>query len=130
MDATQPNDPQPRVSTMCIRRRQRCRRDGRCRMRSFDGSGVDRSDEPIAAFRQCLNQPRLIRGVAEGFADAINRLVQPSIEVDEGVRRPQALLKGFARDQLPGLVEQHRQDLKGLLRKMNLCSAASELARP
>jgi hypothetical protein len=49
-------------------------------------------------------------------------------EIHEGVRGPQPLLKVFASDDLAGVLEQHRQDLEGLLLQPDLQAALAQFA--
>jgi hypothetical protein len=49
-------------------------------------------------------------------------------EIHEGVRGPQPLLKVFPPDDLAGVLEQHCQDLEGLLLKPDLQAALTQFA--
>jgi hypothetical protein len=49
-------------------------------------------------------------------------------EIHEGICGPQPLLKVFAPDDLAGVLEQHRQDLEGLLLKPDLQAALAQFA--
>src|SRR5262245_49480306 len=59
----------------------------------------------------------------------IDRLVQATIEVDEGVGSPQAACQFLACDELARLLQQRQQDVEGLIAKRSSTAAPSELAR-
>ena len=42
------------------------------------------------------------------------------IEINKGIRRPKFIAKLLARDHLPGMLQQHRQNLQGLFLKLDL----------
>ena len=50
------------------------------------------------------------------------------VEIHEGICGPQPLLKVFAPNDLAGVLEQHRQDLEGLLLKPDLQAALAQFA--
>ena len=50
------------------------------------------------------------------------------IEIAEGVRWPESVAKFFSCDHLAGMLEQHAQDLKGLVLKLQLDSILTQLA--
>ena len=50
------------------------------------------------------------------------------VEIDERVRGPELLLKFLAADDLAGVLEQHRQDLEGLLLKPDSQAALAQFA--
>jgi hypothetical protein len=57
------------------------------------------------------------RRIAERETKAIGRGIQPALEIDEYLRRPQPPAQLFARDHLAGAFRQRAQDLKRLALK-------------
>jgi hypothetical protein len=55
--------------------------------------------------------------------------VEPVVEIDEGLGRPQPLPDFFPRDELTRMLQEHVKSLEGLARKTHVCPIASELAR-
>jgi hypothetical protein len=76
-------------------------------------------DEAIAAPRDGLDESGCIGRVTEGVAQSLDRGVQPVFEIDECVGRPEAIAQLFPCDRLSPAFEQHCQDAKGLLAKIN-----------
>src|ERR1700681_108998 len=79
--------------------------------------GVDRGDvgeEPVTATGNGLDEARILRRVAQRFTNLVDRLVQAVIEVDDRLA-PNFLAQLVPGYQLPGVSQQHRQDLKRLL---------------
>src|SRR4029078_2930563 len=75
-----------------------------------------------------LDEAGTLGGVPERITDLVDRLVEPMAKIHEGVCGPQPLLKVFAPDDLAGVLEQHRQDLEGLLLKPDLQAALAQFA--
>ena len=100
----------------------------RCRRRLPARS--ERRDEPIAAARQRLDEPRVVRIVAERGAQALHRRVQAVLEVDEGAVRPQPLAQLLARDDVAGALEHQPEDLERLLLQADAGRARPQLAQP
>ncbi len=88
--------------------------DGRPDGRRGASGGRHRRDEAVAAALQRLDEARVVRLVAERGPQAVDGAVQPVVEVDERVVRPQPLAQRLARDGLPGLGQQGVQDAQGL----------------
>ena len=120
------------------------RRARRLDLRRVDGSGpapaseaarrrrrndVDGTDPPIAPPRHRLDEPRVLRGVAERLAEPVHRAVEAVIEVDEGVRRPEAGAQVVAADELALPLEQQPQDLDRTAAQPDPQASASQLAR-
>lgn len=80
------------------------------RLRDLDGS-----NEAVSSAGQCLDVAGIARGFAERFPQLLNRRVDAVIELDHGIVRPQLQPDFLAQDHLTGMVEQHHQDLEGLL---------------
>ena len=83
-----------------------------CRRRGTRGrriGQVGRGDETIAPSRDRLHKTRRLGRVTERVAQPSDRRVQPVLEIDEGVLRPETLAELLASDELARLLEQHRQ---------------------
>jgi hypothetical protein len=87
------------------------------------------SDKSISAFGQRLDEARGVGRVSQGVPQAIDGLVEPSIEVDEGVSRPQLLLQLVTCDDLARLGEEQREDRKRLLAEPKLQALLPQFAR-
>ena len=74
---------------------------------------LHRCNEPVPTLRKRFDETRTIGGVPEGFAKAVHRLVQPAVEVDKGVRRPDVPLQFLACDDLARAFEQEVNTWKG-----------------
>jgi len=55
----------------------------------------------IAPPGTCLNKSGRIRGIIQGFAQTIYRVIQPVVEVNERIARPESLMKFFSCGHLP-----------------------------
>jgi hypothetical protein len=77
------------------------------------------SNESITTLRQRLDEPGIVSVVIQDFAQAVDRFVEPAIEVDHDIRGPKALLEFFACQDLARALEQRHQGLKGLLLKFD-----------
>jgi hypothetical protein len=84
--------------------------------------------EAIAPTRDGLNKPGALRRIAKCLPDFVDGLVEPVIEVYEGIRGPEPLLQILAHYDLAGVLDQHGQDLKRLLLNSDLQSMLSEFA--
>src|SRR4051794_9270324 len=78
------------------------------------GPGLQGRDEAVSLAGYRLDVARTGSGIAQRFANLVNRRVQAVIKVHEGVGRPELLLQLFASHDLSGALEQQREDLKGL----------------
>ncbi|HEY8549672.1 MAG TPA: hypothetical protein VIL35_06945 [Vicinamibacterales bacterium] len=86
------------------------------------------SHETVPAARQGLDEARGLGGVAERVAQPPDRGVQTMLEIDERVVRPETFPERFARHQLAGLFEQHREQLQGLLLEVEPRARLPQLA--
>ena len=62
---------------------------------------------------------REVRGVPQDFSQPHYRIVNPMIEVDEGIAMPESIPQFLPSDNLPGFLEKHGENLKGLLGKLD-----------
>jgi hypothetical protein len=90
---------------------------------------IDGGFEPVAATWQSLDIERSLGGIAQGFPQAIDGIVDAMIEVDEGVRRPNSPLQLVALDYLSGLLQENLKDLKRLFLKPDLGSVSAQFSR-
>ncbi len=110
------------------------RRPGGRRLRIGAGSDAfDGGQEAIAAAGQSLNKSGAAGGVAEGFADAIDRRVDAVLVVDEGSVGPELARDLFAREQLAGELQiplqKHEQHLERLRVQFDAQSLPAQFAR-
>ena len=63
------------------------------------------------------------------FARLVDRCVQAGVEIDESVRRPQALAKLVAGDDLSGIFDEDGQHLEWALLELHHHTLPSQLAR-
>ena len=78
---------------------------------------------------QRLHEPRMLGVVAERGAQALDRRVQPVLEVDERAVRPQPLPELVAGQHLAGPLEQHGQQLERLVLQAEAHAVLAQLAR-
>lgn len=76
-------------------------------MESFcqNGCSLHRISRP--GVRNRLDITRVFGAVAEGFAEALHRVVDALIEFDESVGRPEASLKFFSGDEVARFFEEN-----------------------
>src|SRR5215831_4821386 len=73
-------------------------------------TGLNRSDEPVAESRECLDVPRVVSRIAQGRAQLLDGAVEPVLEVDEGVLRPQPSFELRSRHDVPRALEQDQEN--------------------
>src|SRR6516162_8573945 len=67
--------------------------------------------------RNGLHVPWCVRGIIQHLPNPGDCVIQPVIEINEGIGRPQLGMQFFTGDHLAGTFDQYGQDLKGLSRK-------------
>jgi hypothetical protein len=85
------------------------------------------SNETITALGKGFDEARLIRFVVQGLAQFLDGRIQAMVEIHEGVFGPKPLAKLFSRHYLAGLLQQHGQNLKGLVLKLDLVAVLVKL---
>ena len=85
-------------------------------------------DKTVAAARKRFDEARILVRITQGAAERLDRCVYAVLEINEGVRRPQASLQFFACEQLAGLFQQEGENLEGPARQTNLSTVLAELA--
>lgn len=78
---------------------------------------------------QRFDELRGIRRIAHRYPQPLHRAVQAVLEIDEGVRSPQALAQFLAGDHLARFFEESGKDLKRLLRQLGFDAVAVEFGR-
>src|SRR5713101_9864120 len=113
------------ITNFCLVMRQKgeFRAANSGRIRNFD-----LRKEAVAATRNGFHKAGTLGGVAEGLADFADRFVEPVVEIHESVRGPEFFLKFLASYDLAGMLQQHRQDLKGLFLKANSQAVLAQFA--
>lgn len=107
---------QPCLPNASLRRRLR-----RCgdRLISQGGSCIPLVDhgrnKPVPAFRHRLDETGPVGCVVERGAQFFYGCIQPVVEFDKRICRPQPLAQFFARHDLPGAFQQHGENAEGLL---------------
>jgi hypothetical protein len=90
---------------------------------------VDLRDESVPAAVQRLNEPRIIRIVAERRAEPFDGGVEAVLEIDKRARRPQAIPQLFARDDFPRAIEHDGEDLERLILQPDADASLPQLTR-
>ena len=101
----------------------------RCCGLFHDGRTGHWSDEPVAAARQRLNEPRHIGRIPERIAQPAHRGIQPVFEIDECLRRPQSLPQLLPGDEFAGTIQQRLENLKRLLGQIDADAGLPQFAR-
>ncbi len=104
--------------------------DSRCRHRGVALGGRalgDGCDKAVAVFGERLDEPWMLRRVAEGFAQPRDGGIQVVLEVYENVCRPEPVPQLLSRDDLAGLFEEVGQNLEGFFAEADLYSSPVEL---
>jgi hypothetical protein len=91
---------------------------------------VDGPDEAISPSRECLDEPRRVRRVAERVAQAVDDGVQAMVEIPGRAGRREPLSEFVARDEVARPLQQQRQDLEGLFLKIDPDARLPQLAGP
>ena len=73
------------------------------------------SDKPVTASRQRLNEPRRIGRVTQGIAESQDCVVEAHVKVHKSIRRPKLVAKLIPGNDFAGVLQQHGENLKGLL---------------
>ena len=73
------------------------------------------SDEAVSAATSGGDEARILRVVRQGLAQLVDGSVQAGVEVDEGVRRPEALAKLVARNHFSGPLQEDGEHGEGAL---------------
>jgi hypothetical protein len=87
------------------------------------------SYESVAAFGQGLDEARRFGGIAQGFPQPLDGVVEAVVEIHEGIGGPDAPLQLLARDRLTGMFQKDLQNLEGLLLQLDLHTVLAEFAR-
>jgi hypothetical protein len=85
-------------------------------------------NESIPPLRQSLDEPGIVGVVIQGFAQAVDRFVEPTVEIDDDIGGPKPLLEFFARQDLAWPLDQRHQGLIGLLLQFDPHAVLAQLA--
>src|SRR5580700_5596439 len=85
-------------------------------------------EEAVAATRNSFYKAGTFGGVAKGLTDFVDSFIEPVVEIDKGVLRPEFFLKFLASYDLAGALNQHRQELEGLFLKANPQAVLAQFA--
>jgi hypothetical protein len=86
-------------------------------------------NESIPAARHGLDEPRILGRIAQRVAQLLDGAVQPGIEIDERIGRPESPSHLVARDGFAGAFDQQQQNLQGLLGELDPQTLLAELTR-
>jgi hypothetical protein len=89
---------------------------------------VDWPDEPVTSPWQGFHKARIVGRIAQRLPNFVDRLIQASVEVHEGISRPNRLLQILPRHHLARMPQQHRQDLKRLFLQLDLQPVLAQFA--
>lgn len=95
---------------------------------SFGCDEFDGGDEAVAAAGEGLDEARVAGGVAEDLADAVDGGVDAVVEVDEGAIGPEGAGDLVAGEDLAGVLEEQKEQLKGLGVELEAKALAAQLA--
>src|SRR5581483_6386413 len=82
----------------------------------------------VATAGEGLDKTRTRRGVAQGLPQFVDDGVEAVVEVNKSIGRPQPLADFFAGDQISRALQQHEQNLEGLLLQAQAHSGPAQLA--
>src|ERR1700676_2286030 len=91
-------------------------------------ANFDLREEAIPAASSSFHKAGTLGGVAERFTDFVDRFVEPVVEIDKSVCRPEFFLKFLASYDLTVVLKQHGQDLEGLRLKPNSEAVLAQFA--
>ena len=86
-----------------------------------------RRDEPVSAFCQSLDVARILRRVAQGLADLIDRCAQAVVEVNYRFRAPYLLLQFLPGNDFSCVAQEDGQQLERLALELDADSALPQL---
>src|SRR6266849_10382551 len=90
----------PAITSFC----HGMRKSGEFRAASWSCiDNLNLGEEAVAATSNGFHKPGTLGGVSEGLTDFADRFVEPVVEIHEGVRGPEFILKFFASYDLSGV---------------------------
>ena len=104
---------------------------GKCRnghRQRFGNGRRHRCNEPVAAARKRLDEPRILGGIVEGVTQLADGAIQADFEIHERIGRPEHLLQLVAGHDFARPAQEELQNLKGLLREADLQPMPAEFA--
>ena len=73
-----------------------------------------RNQKSISPTRESFDEPGIIGIVPQRFAQSVDRFIQPLLEIDERILRPELIVQFLAGDDLTRLLKKSRKDLERL----------------
>src|ERR1700742_698001 len=89
---------------------------------------LHRRNKPVSDPWNCLNESRRLGRISERIPQLLHRLIQPMIEVDKSVWRPQPLAQFFSRPRLARSLKQQGEHLNRLLRNPDSAAIPAKLS--
>src|ERR1700689_2364698 len=90
---------------------------------------VGGGDPPVASALYSFDKDRIVGGIPQRVAQAVDRTADPVVEVDEHPLRPKRETELLAAEHLVGAAQQKLQGAKREVLNLDLGSAFSEFAR-
>ena len=103
-------------------------------MRRLFGRGprvdaLHRHQKPVPAPRQRFNITRGLPGIVQRLSQPLDGRIDTVLELDDGPVGPESVMQFLPRNHFAGVLQQHRQDLDGLIGKPDLDSVSTKLSR-
>src|SRR5215831_16520545 len=92
-------------------------------MAIFDGR-----DKTVAPLGERFDEAWDLSRVSEGLPQPVDGLIQAAVEINKSVCAPKPPLQLLPGHHLPGPFQQERQDLKGLIPKLDLQTALAQFS--
>ena len=99
-----------------------CSTEGFHRLRPLHGN-----QEPVTPPRQRLNERRLLRGIFQCLAQALDGGIDAAVELDNRSVRPEFSVQLSARDDLAGVLDQQAQNLNRLIGRPDFDPVSAQL---
>ena len=90
---------------------------------------LDRTDKSVPASRKGLNETRFVSFITECPPQLLDGGIQTMLKVHKRILGPQPLAKRFTGHQLAGMLQQNRENPKGLFLKFDFTATLEKLAR-
>src|ERR1700688_741480 len=103
--------------------------DGAARCACSLARHVYESQKSVAVSRDGFDIAWTFRGIAEGGAQLGHGFVEAAIKIDERVGRPKFVAEFLAGYDFPGMFQQKRENLEGLLLQLDSNTAFAQLRR-
>jgi hypothetical protein len=81
----------------------------------WDYNFLEPRNETVSTLWDGLDEPRIFRRIAQGFAKPHDGGVQAVVKIDEGICRPETMLQLIPADNSTPMIEEQEENLEGLL---------------